>query len=89
MKKQSANIITSCRILGSILIIFLPVFSSQFYITYLLCGLSDMVDGTVARKTNGISNFGAKFDTVAEFCRNMHICNLCSNSGRILCEKRT
>ena len=67
MKKQSANIITSCRILGSILIIFLPVFSSQFHITYLLCGLSDMVDGTVARKTNSISNFGAKFDTVADF----------------------
>ena len=26
-----------------------------------------MVDGTVARKTNSVSNFGAKFDTVADF----------------------
>ena len=26
-----------------------------------------MVDGTVARKTNSISRFGAKFDTVADF----------------------
>ncbi|MBR5810800.1 MAG: CDP-alcohol phosphatidyltransferase family protein [Bacteroidales bacterium] len=42
-------------------------FSVQFYILYLLCGFSDMIDGTVARWTNSISESGARFDTVADF----------------------
>ena len=67
MRTQIANIITGCRILGSILLLFFPVFSLEFFITYLLCGFSDMADGVVARKTNGNSSFGAKFDTVADF----------------------
>ena len=66
MKKQIANIITGCRIFCSILMIFFPVFSAEFYITYLICGFTDMIDGTVARKTNSISEFGAKFDTVSD-----------------------
>ena len=67
MRKQIANIITGCRILCSILILFCPVFSIGFYIIYLFCGFTDMIDGTVARKTNAVSEFGTKFDTVADF----------------------
>ncbi len=66
MTRHIANILTSCRILGSILLLFFPVFSSAFYITYLLCGFSDMIDGTIARKTNSVSDFGAKIDTAAD-----------------------
>ena len=66
MKKQIANIITSCRILGSIGLLFCPVFSDGFYVLYLFCGLTDMVDGTIARKTNTASDFGARLDTVAD-----------------------
>ena len=43
------------------------VFSVQFYTLYLFCGFSDMIDGAVARKTNSISEFGGRFDTVADF----------------------
>ena len=67
MKKQAANFITICRIFGSILMLFFPVFSSGFYILYLFCGFTDMVDGTVARKTNAESIFGARLDTIADF----------------------
>ena len=67
MKKHIANIITSCRILCSILMLFFPSFSVQWYILYLLCGFSDLIDGFVARKTNSDSEFGAQFDTVADF----------------------
>ena len=67
MKKNIANIITGIRILGSILLAFVPVFSVSFYAVYLTCGLSDMLDGTIARKTNISSSFGAKFDTIADF----------------------
>ena len=67
MKKQIANIITLCRILGSIGLLFCPVFSDRFYVLYLFCGLTDMVDGTIARKTGAVSEFGSRLDTVADF----------------------
>ena len=67
MIKHIANILTGCRILGSILLLFFPVFSSAFYIIYLLCGFSDMIDGTIARKTHITSELGAKMDTAADF----------------------
>ena len=66
MTKHIANILTGCRIFGSILLLFFPVFSLDYYITYLLCGFSDMVDGTIARKTNSTSKFGSQLDTVAD-----------------------
>lgn len=66
MIKNVANILTSFRIFGSILLLFFPVFSEVFYSIYLLCGFSDMIDGTIARKTNSASEFGAKMDTAAD-----------------------
>ncbi len=67
MVKCIANILTSCRILGSVLLLFCPVFSVVFYTIYLFCGFSDMIDGTIARKTNSSSRFGSQLDTVADF----------------------
>lgn len=66
MKNQLANIITGFRILCSIVLISLPAFSVQFYIAYLVCGLSDIADGAVARRTNSTSHFGSKLDTAAD-----------------------
>ena len=67
MKEQVANIITSSRILSSIGLLYCPVFSDSFYGLYIFCGLTDMVDGTIARKTGAASSFGARLDTVADF----------------------
>ena len=66
MTKCFANILTGCRIFGSILLLFFPAFSLGFYVTYLLCGFSDMIDGTIARKTKTVSEFGARLDTAAD-----------------------
>ena len=66
MIKNVANILTGFRILGSILLLFFPVFSVPFYSIYLLCGFSDMIDGTIARKTKSTSEFGSKLDTAAD-----------------------
>ncbi len=66
MIKHLANIVTFCRILGSILLLFFPVFSIEFYIIYIICGFSDMTDGTIARSTKSASELGSKFDTVAD-----------------------
>ena len=67
MKKHLANIITGLRIIGSVVLLFFDVPSLPFYITYLLCGFSDMIDGAIARKTNAVSSFGSKLDTAADF----------------------
>ena len=66
MKKHIADIITASRILFSVVLLFLPVLGVGFYITYLLCGITDMIDGTIARKTGAVSEFGARLDTVAD-----------------------
>ena len=66
MIKHIANILTGCRIFGSILLMFFPMFSVEFYIIYILCGFSDMIDGTIARKTNSTSKFGSQLDTIAD-----------------------
>ena len=67
MKKHIANIITGSRMVLSLPLLFIPLTSEWFYAFYLLCGLSDMIDGTVARKTNSASEFGARLDTVSDF----------------------
>ena len=66
-KVEAANLITGTRILCSIALLFCQTFSPPFFALYVIAGLSDMIDGTVARKTNTASEFGAKLDTVADF----------------------
>lgn len=65
--KHIANIITGSRIVFSIALLFFPPLSSAFYVLYAAAGLTDMIDGTVARKTNTVSDFGAKLDAIADF----------------------
>ena len=67
MKKHIANIITGSRMVLSLPLVFIPLTSAWFYALYLLCGLSDMIDGTVARRTSSASEFGARLDTVSDF----------------------
>ena len=61
-----ANMVTGCRIVCSILLLFVPAFSRRFVLLYLACGFTDMIDGTIARKTNTASGFGARLDTAAD-----------------------
>ena len=61
-----ANLMTGCRILCSLTLLCFPVFSPMFYMMYLLTGLTDMIDGIVARKTNTVSEFGSQLDTMAD-----------------------
>ena len=66
MKKQLANVITLLRIVCSIWLLLQPVFSIRFYVLYLFCGFSDMIDGPIARKTDSVTEFGSKLDSVAD-----------------------
>ena len=75
MKKHIANIITGSRIAFSLPLLFIPLSSAWFYILYLFCGFTDMIDGTIARKTGAVSNFGARLDTASDFVF-MFVCSL-------------
>ena len=67
VKANIANGITFVRIVCSIALLFCAAFSLPFYTLYILCGLTDMIDGFAARKMNTASDFGAGLDTVADF----------------------
>ncbi len=52
----------------SIVLLFTRAFSSAFYILYIMAGITDVLDGVVARKFKLESKFGEKLDTVADVC---------------------
>ena len=62
-----ANCLTVIRIICSIALLFYEPFSLLFYILYITAGFTDMIDGTVARKTGTVSEIGSKLDTIADF----------------------
>ena len=62
---NTANFITSARILCSLALLFCTPLSLPFYVLYTTAGSSDIFDGLIARKTNTATKFGAKLDTLA------------------------
>lgn len=64
--KNAANIITIARMILSILLLFLLNNRVLFFIVFLICGLSDVADGIIARKSNTGSKLGAKLDSFAD-----------------------
>ncbi|WP_410768560.1 CDP-alcohol phosphatidyltransferase family protein [Fontibacillus sp. BL9] len=63
---HAANLISISRMILVITLAFLFNHAGLFAIIYLLSGLSDVLDGFVARKTNTQSELGARLDTVAD-----------------------
>lgn len=66
MKKHLANIISLSRVAGAIALFFFNDISTAFLIIYVLCGITDLIDGPIARKTNSTSPLGATLDTVGD-----------------------
>lgn len=64
--KHAANILTFTRIILSIFLLFLKTFSPVFIGVYIICGLTDMLDGYIARKTKSVSDFGSRLDSIAD-----------------------
>ena len=65
-KWNTADTITSVRIAASLLLLFLPLRSARFIAVYTFTGLTDILDGWLARKTGTASDFGARLDSVAD-----------------------
>ena len=62
-----ANKITLARIALAAALLFCPALSVAFYAVYAAAGLTDAIDGVIARRTNTASEFGAKLDSLADF----------------------
>ena len=60
------HVITSLRIAGSISLLFCDVKGWPFWTLYVLCGLSDILDGWLARKLHVESKTGAVLDSMAD-----------------------
>lgn len=60
------NIISASRGVAALVMLFFPVFSPGFWALYCWGGISDMIDGLIARKMNAESEFGAGVDSVAD-----------------------
>ena len=65
---QLPNTITLLRIAGSLGLLLCDVKGVVFGIIYGLCGISDIVDGWLARKLKCVTRTGALLDSVADIC---------------------
>ncbi|MCR5505966.1 MAG: CDP-alcohol phosphatidyltransferase family protein [Bacilli bacterium] len=66
LRSNAANFITSLRIIGAIVLIFFPLISWPFFIIYSLCGITDVLDGFVARKLHISSLLGSILDSLSD-----------------------
>ena len=64
--KRLPNVISVLRIAGSISLLLCDVTGWQFWTIYVLCGLSDISDGWLARRLHAESKTGAVLDSVAD-----------------------
>ena len=61
-----ANTVTSMRMAASLFLLFLPLKSIWFLVIYTIAGLTDVLDGWLARKTGRASEFGARLDSISD-----------------------
>ena len=65
-KLTVADLFTLLRIVGTLFLIFGNPSRMNYLIVYSACGLSDIVDGWIARATKTTSTFGARLDSIAD-----------------------
>ncbi len=66
IKCRIPDLLTTSRIILSVLLIFIKPLSLMFVVIYILAGLSDMLDGFLARRFKCTSQRGALLDSVAD-----------------------
>jgi CDP-diacylglycerol--glycerol-3-phosphate 3-phosphatidyltransferase len=64
--KYAANLISGLRLVLAIPLFFSANIPWLFCLLYLACGLSDALDGFVARRTHTQSELGAKLDSIGD-----------------------
>ena len=64
--RNLANYISILRIALSVLLVFTKPLSLIFFAIFIICGLSDILDGFIARNYGFANDFGAKLDSFAD-----------------------
>lgn len=64
--KYVPNIISVFRIVATAALLFTSAFSNVFFGIYVLAGVSDVLDGWIARSTGNTSELGARLDSIAD-----------------------
>ncbi len=67
IRRNLANFVTALRIPFSLMMVPFDIFSRGYFIFFTLAGITDVVDGTIARKLNIKSVFGSRLDSVSDF----------------------
>lgn len=67
MTNHIANCISISRLLLVLTLFLVKPLSLEFFVIYLVCGISDAIDGYIARKLNITSAFGETLDSIADF----------------------
>lgn len=65
-KWNIADTITTMRMVATLFLLFLSMKSVWFFIIYTFAGLTDVLDGWIARKSGKASEFGARLDSVSD-----------------------
>lgn len=66
LKRNLANIISAIRIIAGACLYLFSDITGGFIAIYIVCGITDLLDGPVARKFNSTSAVGAALDTVGD-----------------------
>lgn len=64
--KSIANCISISRIFLSLMLVMVKPLGVTFVVIYIICGISDIFDGYIARSTNTTSKSGEKLDSIAD-----------------------
>ena len=65
--KNIPNMISIIRLGAAIALFFLPPLSLPYFIVYGVCGLSDVLDGFLARKLHAESKLGSILDSICDW----------------------
>lgn len=66
MRCTPANLLTLCRIPLALGLLFTAPLYPLFFLFYTLAGITDMLDGPIARRSHTASRAGARLDSIAD-----------------------
>ena len=65
--KHIPNILSASRIALCLPLLLVDAMTMPFWVLYVIAGMTDMLDGFLARRWGVESNFGARLDSLADF----------------------
>ena len=66
--KRIPNLLSTSRIALCLPLLLVDAMTLPFWVLYLIAGLTDILDGFLARRWGVESKFGARLDSLADFC---------------------